>query len=103
VQECPKRALDKCRRLFELQIAHVALAQIELHSSLGRARARLLEHRRRRVDPHDAPASRTRNRDRDAAVPGPVFGNVSGPASIGSLDAVSAGSARGARGRTVER
>lgn len=69
MQKRPERAVDQRRRLLELEIAHVALAEVELHTSLGRIDAGLREHCRRRVDPHHAPSGLASNGDRDTAVP----------------------------------
>ena len=69
VQERAERAVDERGRLVEREVAHVALAQVELDARLGRAGAGLLEHRRRGVDPDDLPAGRLRDRNGDAAVP----------------------------------
>ena len=69
VQQRAERAVDQRRRLVEGEVAHVALAQVELHARLGRTRAGLLEHRRRGVDADHPPAGRLRDRDRDPTVP----------------------------------
>ena len=69
VQERPERAVDQRRRLVQGEVAHVALAQVELHARLGRTGTGLLEHRRRRVDADDRPAGRLRDRDRHPPVP----------------------------------
>ena len=69
MQERAGRAVDEPGGLVELEVAHVALAKIEVDARFGCALARLLEHRRRRVDPdHGAPEG-PRDGDRDAAVP----------------------------------
>lgn len=71
VQESTKRAVDESRWLVEQKVAHVALAQIELHACSRRSATRLLEHRRGRIDTEDGPPGSERNRDPDTAVPDP--------------------------------
>ena len=69
MKERAEWAIDQRRTLVERQVAHVAFAQVELNTRLSGTRSRLLEHRRRRVDPDDRPTCRPRNRDGDSAVP----------------------------------
>jgi hypothetical protein len=69
VQQAAERAVDERRGLVELQVAHVALAELELDAGRLGPFAGLLEHRRRRVDPDHGAAGRLGNRDRDAAAP----------------------------------
>ena len=64
MQERAERAVDQRRRLVENQVAHVALAQVELHTRLGGTSTGLREHRRRRVNADHALASRLRDRNR---------------------------------------
>lgn len=57
VQERAEGAVDQLRRLIEVEVAHVALAQVKLHTRLGWAGTGLLEHRRGTVDVDDSPAA----------------------------------------------
>ena len=69
MQERAERAVDERGRLVQLEVAHVALPEVERDACLGGAGAGVLQHPRRGVDPEDRPARRLRNGDRDAAVP----------------------------------
>src|SRR4051794_30654476 len=66
MQQRPPWAIDQCSRFVELELSYVSLAQVEVHSLLGRAQSSLREHSRRRVDPDDAPARCLRDRNRNA-------------------------------------
>ena len=66
--ERAERAVDEPGRLVQLEVAHVAFAQLEVDAGRGDALARLREHRGRRVDAEHAPAGLARDRDRDAPV-----------------------------------
>src|SRR5207342_3108239 len=61
--------VDEPGGLIQLELAHVALAQLEVDTSSGCPLARLREHRRRRVDSEHLPSGLARDRDRDAAIP----------------------------------
>jgi hypothetical protein len=65
VQERAKRAVHQRRRLLEREVAHVALAQVEVDARLLRRRARLLEHRRRAVGADHPLPDRPRDRNCD--------------------------------------
>ena len=65
MEERAGRADDEVDRLVELELAHVALAQLD--GQAGGALARDREHRRRAVDPDHALSRLARDRDRDAA------------------------------------
>jgi hypothetical protein len=69
VQQRAKRAVDQRRLLVEGEVAHVCLAQVELHTRVERTGTGFLEHRRRRVDADDPPAGRLCDRNRNAAAP----------------------------------
>ena len=60
--------IDQPGGLVELEVAHVAFAQLEVDARRGCPLARLREHRRRGVDSEHLPAGLARDRDRDAAV-----------------------------------
>jgi hypothetical protein len=68
VEQSAERAVHERGRLSELEVAHVALAQIRLHTRARRVHARLLEHRARDVDAHQRATRRQRDRNGDAAV-----------------------------------
>jgi len=68
VEERAERAVDQCGGLFQVELAHVAQMELELDACRGGALTRLVEHRRRRVDPDHGPSRRLRDRNRDAAV-----------------------------------
>jgi hypothetical protein len=68
MQQRAERAVDQRGRIVDFEVAHVALAQLELDAGVCRVRARLCEHRRRRVDAEHAPADRLRDGNRDPAV-----------------------------------
>jgi ubiquinone/menaquinone biosynthesis C-methylase UbiE len=68
MEESSERAIDQRRGLVEGKVTHIALMQVELDASLGRAHTGLLEHRRRRVDADHRSAGRLRDRDRDPPI-----------------------------------
>ena len=61
--------VDQSGGLLQLELAHVALAELDVDAGRGDPLARLREHRRRRVDAEHLPAGLASDRDRDAAVP----------------------------------
>ncbi len=68
MQQRPAGAVDQGGRLIEFELPHVSFAQVELDSLLSCTDSSLREHRRRSVDPYDAPARCLSNRDRNAPV-----------------------------------
>ena len=68
VQQRAKRAIDERCRLVQRELAHVALAQVEIDAGRLGAGPRALEHGRRCVDPDHRPPGRLRDRHGDPAV-----------------------------------
>ena len=68
VQERAEGAVDQRRRLLQIELAHVALTQVELDPRRGGVGAGLGEHRRRGVDSDHGPPGRLRDRDRHPPV-----------------------------------
>ena len=46
MQQRPERAVDQRSRFVQLELAHVAFAEVERHACGGRSGTRLLQHRR---------------------------------------------------------
>ena len=66
VEEGAVRADDEVGGRFEIEVAHVALAQLERNASRGRMLASEREHRGGEVDPDDVLSGALHDRNRDA-------------------------------------